>query len=246
MDAELWLAFGAALVLTAAHLGAARLGFIRLEPRSQVLSAAGGVSVAYVFVHLLPEIAEAQEAIGEVAGGAIASIERHAYLFALVGLVVFYGLERAAVASRGDARRSGGEATAPGIFWISTISFAVYNALIGYLLLERSRDSPLVELVLFALALALHMVVNDLGLRGHHKSRYDRWGRWILAAAPLVGVAVAAGWEISEAALGLVIAFLGGGIVLNVLKEELPEERESRFGAFLAGAAAYGALLLLV
>lgn len=243
---ELWLALGAALVLAAAHLGAARLGFIRLEPRSQVLSAAGGVSVAYVFVYLLPEIAEVQEAIGEAAGGAIASIERHAYLFALVGLMVFYGLERAAVASRGDARRSGGDATAPGIFWISTISFAVYNALIGYLLVQRSREAPLIELALFTLALALHMIVNDLGLRGHHKSRYDRWGRWILAAAPFAGVAVAAGWEVSDAALGVVVAFLGGGIVLNVLKEELPEERESRFGAFLAGAVAYASLLLVV
>lgn len=40
-------------------------------------------------------------------------------------------------------------------------------------------------------------------------------------------------------------AFLAGGMILNVLKEELPEERESRFTAFLSGAAGYAALLLL-
>ena len=48
-----------------------------------------------------------------------------------------------------------------------------------------------------------------------------------------------------EPAIVAVIAFLGGSIVLNVLKEELPEERESRFGAFLAGAGGYAALLIL-
>jgi hypothetical protein len=41
-------------------------------------------------------------------------------------------------------------------------------------------------------------------------------------------------------------AFLAGGVVLNVLKEELPEERESRFWAFALGAASYTALLLVL
>ena len=34
--------------------------------------------------------------------------------------------------------------------------------------------------------------------------------------------------------------------MLNVLKEELPRERESRFWAFALGAALYSALLLAV
>ena len=32
--------------------------------------------------------------------------------------------------------------------------------------------------------------------------------------------------------------------MLNVLKEEVPSERQSRFGAFVLGAAGYAALLL--
>jgi hypothetical protein len=39
-------------------------------------------------------------------------------------------------------------------------------------------------------------------------------------------------------------AFLAGGVVLNVLKEELPDGRESRFLPFLAGPGACAALLL--
>jgi len=41
------------------------------------------------------------------------------------------------------------------------------------------------------------------------------------------------------AAPAVLLAFLAGGVILNVLKEELPEERDRRFWAFLVGAAAY-------
>jgi hypothetical protein len=44
--------------------------------------------------------------------------------------------------------------------------------------------------------------------------------------------------------LGLLFSFLAGGVVLNVLKEELPEERKSNFWAFLFGVVFYAGLLL--
>ena len=39
--------------------------------------------------------------------------------------------------------------------------------------------------------------------------------------------------------------FLTGCIVLNVLKEELPEERECSLWPFAAGAAVYAVVLLI-
>ena len=44
--------------LAAIHLFSGRLRFVRVIPRSRWLSAASGISVAYVFVHLLPDLAE--------------------------------------------------------------------------------------------------------------------------------------------------------------------------------------------
>jgi hypothetical protein len=102
------------------------------------------------------------------------------------------------------------------------------------------------SLVLFAVALGLHFVVNDYGLRQHHGSAYERYGRWVCATGVVTGWAVGATTEVAESHLGLVIAFLAGGVVLNVLKEELPEERESSLSAFLLGASGYAALLLLL
>ena len=50
--------------------------------------------------------------------------------------------------------------------------------------------------------------------------------------------------DVPPLAVAALFAFLAGGIVLNVLKEELPEERESHFSAFALGTGLYAALLL--
>ena len=119
---------------------------------------------------------------------------------------------------------------------------AVYTALIGYLFLHRLA-ADLEDLLLFFVAMALHFVVNDYGLR-EHKNAYLRKGRWVLAAAVVLGWEVGLLTEIPEVAIAVLTAFLAGGVIMNVLKEELPEERESRFWAFALGAAFYTVILL--
>jgi hypothetical protein len=230
------------------HLVGARLRFLHTTPRSIWLSLAGGVSVAYVFVHLLPELAEQQVAVArdlEGLGGFAAGIESHVYLVALAGLAAFYGLEHLARGSAKEECEAGRDARPPsGVFWVHLVSFALYNLLIGYLLVHR-EDPGLGALAAYAVAMGLHFLVNDQSLRKHHGRAYDKAGRWLLAAAPLAGWALGAATHISDLLLFALFAFLAGGVILNVLKEELPEDRESRFWAFAAGAGAYAVLLLM-
>lgn len=238
--ASLLAAIGLALI----HLIAGKLRFLEGTPRSRWLSIAGGVSVAYVFLRLLPELNEGQEALSEALEGTPGFLESHVYLIALIGLAVFYGLDRLALRSREQTPGEGEDDKAsPGVFWLHIGSFALYNAIIGYLLLHREQPG-VSALLLFFVAMALHFLVNDYGLREHHKDDYDRWGRWVLAAAVLVGWLVGLVTEISEAAIAILIACIAGGVILNVLKEELPAERASRFGAFALGAGIYAAILL--
>lgn len=234
-----------ALVLAGVHLFAGKLRFLGGVPRSRWLSAAGGVSVAYVFVHLLPELAEGQEALREAAEGALPFFERHVYVAGLVGLAVFYGLEHVVRTSRRERTTHAGDERSRGVFWVHMASYGTYNALIGYLLVHRIEQTA-EALALFTLAIGLHFVVNDYGLRDDHRDAYTRLGRFVLAAAVLLGWAAGVATDISEAAIALLLAFVAGGVILNVLKEELPEERESRFSAFALGAGAYAALLLAV
>lgn len=239
-----WLSALFAVILALVHLFSGKLRFLDRTPRSIWLSVSGGVSVAYVFVHILPELSQAQETIKGTVGKALLFLEHHVYLLALLGLAVFYGLERAAKLSRQRNHKVGkGDVTSEGVFWVHIVSFAFYNALIGYLLLHR-EEPEIQSLLFFFMAMALHFVVNDNGLREHHKRAYKKIGRWILAAAIICGWAIGLGTQLSKAAIALLFAFLAGGVVLNVLKEELPEERQSRFWAFALGATIYSALLV--
>ncbi|MBP0443823.1 hypothetical protein J8J14_03435 [Roseomonas sp. SSH11] len=229
------LAFAIACGLAAVHLFVGAMRFLDGVPRSRWLSAAGGASTAYIFLHLLPDLAAAHHRDG-------AESEVRYFLIALAGLVAFYGVERRVRLSRKETEE---EEHGPGVFWLHVGSFATYSLIIGYLLLHREESGTL-SLLLYGGAMALHFLSSDYGMRLEHRDRYDRTARWVLAAGVMLGWLI--GWlvEIPRPMVDALFAFLAGGVVLNVMKEELPEERKSRFGAFVFGATIYGALLVAV
>jgi hypothetical protein len=233
----------AALALTATHVLAGKLSKLHRLPRSRWLSAAGGVAVAYVFVHLLPELAQGQQVMEESGFHPLRYLEHHAYLLALLGLACFYGLERLIKQHRSE--RPDDEPSHAGVFWLHIGAFAGYNALIGYILADRDPTQEL-ELIWYTVAMALHFMVNDVALQHDHQKLFAKRGRWILACSTLVGWAFGTAIELSELGVSTVTAFIAGAIILNVLKEELPTERNSRFGAFLLGSLGYSLLLLLM
>ena len=195
-----------------------------------------------MFVHILPELEHHQhefERLGEPFG-LLAASERHVYFVALVGLAAFYGLEslarRRRSAEEPHSRRSR-------TFWLHLAAYAAFNLLIGYLLLHHETPG-LASLLTYAVAMATHFVVADQGLREQFYPAYDAVGRWVLAAAPLAGWLVGVSVDIAPVMVSALFAFLAGGIILSVLKEELPERRQSHFLSFALGTGLYAALLL--
>lgn len=238
-----------AVCLALVHFSADRIDCTDTAPRSWWLSFASGVSVAYVFVHLLPDLSKQQNAIS--ATGVLVFLDRHAYLLALLGLTVFYELEQIVQSSQAsqrgadtgrDSKVRKDDTTGDRVFWLHISSFAAYNALVGYLLVRRETPG-LLSLLLYALAMGLHFFVNDRGLHRTHRSAYRHIGRWLLSAATILGWAIGVRAKVSEALLAVLFSFLGGGVVLNVLKEELPARRRSQFGAFACGVFGYSILL---
>ncbi|MBH0229670.1 hypothetical protein [Halobacillus yeomjeoni] len=223
-----------------AHYMAKYMSFLSEIPRSRYLSAAGGIAVSYVFLHLLPEVSESQEVIHEA--GIFSSLSNHAYLLALLGLFLFYALDQRVKTTKTTARQGKKESSA---FWIHVASFFFYNALIGYLLIKEEFHSVF-EMSLYFFAMLVHFITVDHNLRSEHKDVYDRYGRWILSVAIVIGWFIGLITDISEYMVSLLVAFLAGGIILNVIKEELPEEKESSLGAFAMGIVGYSLLLLFL
>ncbi|MEM9120234.1 MAG: hypothetical protein AAGD09_20455 [Cyanobacteria bacterium P01_F01_bin.56] len=235
-----------AICLALVYIFASQTPWLTKIPERWWVSVAGRVSIAYIFLDILPELSHAQEEIAHSNIPLIAYLEKHVYLLALIGLAVFYGLEKLALRSRARCQDIHAEdCTHPSVFWIHILAFAIYNMILSYLLRESENHGLVACLILF-FALALHFVVNDVGLREHHKDLYNRIGRWLLAGAIVCGWALGEAFHLEAAAVLAIWSLMAGGIILNVLKEELPEEQDSHFGFFCAGAAVYGLVLLAV
>jgi hypothetical protein len=229
----------------AIHLLIKRLRFIDVKPRSKWLSFSGGVAVSYIFLHALPDLAAHSTDLAERMGSEPVVAESIIYAVALAGLAVFYGVERQVKLSRARSREMGtGDMPEASVLSLHVASYAVFNLLIGYLLLHREEGGAW-ALVLYFVAISLHFVTADFGMRKDHKSGYDRWGRWVISAAVLAGWALGLAVTLSSVVIAGLFAFIAGGIILNVLKEELPEERQSYFLPFLGGVLAYAALVLV-
>lgn len=241
-----WLSFILVIGLVLLHIYSKKMTFLKAVPRSRVLSIAGGISVAYVFLHLLPELGVFQENLkGEIENAGWGFLESHIYVVAMLGLVVFYGLEQMVKSSKRRHKEQAVDEPKDGVFWVHIGSFTLYNALIGYLLVREEYESAW-GMVLFFIAMGVHFITNDKGLRETHKEDYDKYGRWLLAVAILIGWGFGVLTEVNELTLSFLTALLAGGIILNVLKEELPEERESSFASFCLGMLGYSVLLLLI
>jgi hypothetical protein len=234
----------AVAVLAAIHIASNRLTFLDVIPRSRWLSLAGGVSVAYVFLRLLPELVAGQAVVDRYVPPFFLLLEKHVYVLALLGLLSFYGLERVVRVNQAEPGPKYGESTTTrGVYQLHIASFALYNILIGYLVVHREMTG-LLGLALFTTAMGFHFLVTDYGLKKDHRAEFGRTGRWVLVAALVLGWAAGVLTEVSEVLVVVLSSLLAGGVILNVLKEELPTERQSRLVPFFAGATVYALVLL--
>jgi hypothetical protein len=209
-----------------------------------VVSAAAGVSVAYVFVDLLPELAAQNRVLRQAGGESMQFAEQRIYLLALLSFVVMYGLEHLVLGRREQRRHAVEQRQRDAIYWLHLIGFAAYGALIGSLLVERG-ERGLLSLALYAFAMAVHFVVVNHSLSEEHGELYRQHGHWVLAASVIVGWGLGRIEPLSDAGFARLFALLAGGVVITSLRAELPDDRRGRFWPFCGSAVAFSALLVL-
>ncbi len=207
------------VLLAAGHLFGARVGRRLDIAEHSAHSFGGGMAIAYVFLHLLPELEKGDQVLGH-------SI----HLVALAGFVGFYATEHWIV-RHGEARAWA--------FRLRIGLHAIYNWLVIYALPE-AVDKGLGYALLLSAALGLHLLSTDYTLRSRYAVEFESWGRWALAAALVAGWVTDLFYEpVNPLVADTWTALLAGFVLCNVFREETPDYRTARFGWFLAGVIVY-------
>ena len=233
----------AILVLALVHLLVKELKRLSTSSRHALLALGAGASLAYVLLRILPKLAEKQEDLmASVGTGVRGFLEHHAYLVAMTGLVVYYGISR--LASHRAGETSSDSSSPNKAVLIGTVAgYGAYSMLIGYLIVNRLQFG-LFSMTLITLGMGTLFLVSDYGLYKRWPSAYSSWIRWVLTLTLLSGWALGVLIKVSSNVVALWYAFLAGVMLIVTIGEKLSNEEPGSFWPFLAGVLIFTALLL--
>ena len=98
----------------------------------------------------------------------------------------------------------------------------------------------------FSVAISAHILLADRTLAAEHPRVFRRRFRWFGSAALVAGtIHTFIFHPVSELTLAVATAFVGGGLLISVFREELPDPRGSSLIWFGLGLSSMTMLLLL-
>lgn len=240
---NIWIALAITIVLMLIHFMTARLCRVPFIPKKIVASFGGGLAVTYVFLHMLPELVEGNEAIGELLRHSITLspiIDLAIFLVAFIGFNIYYGFE---ILARNVSRNNPSSLL---VYRLHLAIFCFYNILITYTMPLRVQVG-LPFAVVFAIAMGMHLFLSDRTLYRHFPKHFNMNAHIMLISSLFIGWIISAVTEpVNVFFSSLLIAFLSGAIIFNIFKEEIPPENESSYGSFIAGVGIMSVTLILL
>ena len=237
------IAIGLTAFVSLTHIFAPRILDSTLLNRTSsrqdaIASFAGGVAIAYVFVHLLPELADGEEAFN-LAGltGALPDLFIQSSLFfvALIGLVTFYFLDAKAESKPNSSKQ---------LYRIHLGMIALLSLIFAYTNFDRIEIGADFA-VLFAVVMSLHFILTDRGMARAHPKHFRREDRWLLSAALALGLLLSfIAPPPNELWVAIPTGFLGGAVLMGVFREELPSVKVARLGWFAFAVVSFSSLLI--
>lgn len=236
MAGRLLGSLAAVLLLVVVQVAFPRFDRAARGHRTWWISLASGIAIGYVFLYLLPKIGDYTAAIvrNEQAGWEF--FQYRLYGYCLVGLLLYYCLDRVRVLSERWRTRA---------VVLHGLGFSLYCALIGYFLPNVPR-AGFFPYGLVALVFAIHFLGVNHHLRHWHPQSYDRYLRWFMAISLIAGWIIGVTADVPKTVVSAWTAILAGAMMINVLNEELPSHREGKLIAFVAGIVCFTLVAMIV
>ncbi len=236
---QLLIALAATLVLAAVHFFIPWIYSTRQSPSKVFNSFAGGVAVAYVFLHMLPELVEQNAPMGELLKHfhwLSPFVELAIFVTALVGFLLYYGVEITAERAKQPNQTL--------VYQLHLGMFLIYNFLITYTMALRVETGVFFT-ILFTIAMLLHFFLIDKKFNRLYPNRFSHTGRFFLVAGLLLGWVFSVIFDpVNVLVVALMTAFLSGSVLLNIFREELPSANKASFSGFVVGALFIAVILL--
>ena len=232
--------------MAAVHIISNRAKLLNAFEAHGWVSFGAGASVAYVFIHVFPEIGIFQQQIAGHAGHnqPVSFINQPLYLAALGGLCLIYFLdtiEERANRQGADSLREH-EYHMP-LFYLRTFLYTMYNIMIAYIITQRPGEG-LINITLITFGLMLHFIVVNVSAYEKYGELFEKYMRWSSAVGLMAGWVLGLKIDLPEVITITIFSVIGGMITYIALKRELPQTGHRAPLHFLAGAVIYSLIIL--
>lgn len=202
------------------------------QRQCQLASFAGGFAIAFVFLHMMPELTAGKEIISEIIqvfSNNLVLMETLTFLIALIGFTIYYGVELISL------RQQTPDQPKKSTYLLHMMMQAVFNFIITYTMATRI-ETGLFFAIIFTLSMGLHFMLTDRHMRRHFPQLFTIKSRLVFMLALIAGALVSwiVGPEI-EISSSFLIAILAGIIMYQIFREELPNSQDSNFNSFCIG-----------
>lgn len=233
-------------LIASVHILCGRSNWWRFFEAHGWVSFSAGASVAYVFIHLSPEVAIFQHQMNGMPSHHYNGqfFSQPLYLTALIGLCLPYLLDTIEL-NYAEQHPGIQRKIHHSVFTIKNLQYVFYNIMIGYMIINR-RGEGLLHMEFIILAIAVHFIVMNATFREDYKELFAKYTRWLAVLGLVIGTIIGILMDMPDNLLAYLFSFIGGIITYTALKEELPKTSHRAPFHFLAGVALYTLLILAI
>ncbi|UTT43323.1 hypothetical protein [Exiguobacterium aurantiacum] len=216
---------------------------IYLFPRDRVpsqkwFSFSSGIAITYFFMYVLPSLNKRQDTLRvEWLDLALPS---EIYVISLLGFTVFYGTMRVVRTPYFKDETIDQNVS----YWLQVMLLTAYMSVSAYVVTASSVT--FVARSFYATALGVHFLAVGHDLYRHYGERYIRQGRYLLSGGILAGGFFSRFIDLASHVEAILFAFVAGAMILNIVKFELPADRNLHFRTFVLAVVGYGGILLFL
>ena len=210
-----------ALLLGLAHLISEKICFASSSFRHQLISFSGGISLAYIFLDLLPRFSRSVSPFSDAS-----------YFSILLGFSSLHVIERLIY------KRDIGSKRREDLFIEDSMVLILYYASIGALLSEFSSQ---IGIILLFIPIFLSTAFRTI-LPVVHTSH--KLLRLLIAIAPVLGAIIEITVGISNVIVVHLIGFLIGAFLFTIARHSLPSGKKGSPEFFISGIVFFSVLLI--